>query len=198
MKCLQQFLGALVLLSTAVVTQAASIDKMFTATYNLQYQPGYAFVLFSQADHYLLSDGSSWEAGAGSHPVTYATLKSVESDGQHVRYTFEAAEYGLLFRNIDYDSGDHSAQGELGASNKLVLVAKLGSTQGKLTGYTRIISNDETWYGQPRFNFYSAAVGERVSYRQDFVLRSATFTPDLFDTTFEYDITGMVDFTTKK
>lgn len=198
MKFLHRFLAALALFAAAVAAQAATIDKMFTASYTLQHYPGYAFVLFSQADHYLLSDGSSWEAGAGTHPVTYAMLKSVESDGQRVRYTFETPDYGLLFRNTDYDSGDHSAQGQLGAPNRLVLVAKLGSTQGKLTGYTKIVSNDETWYGQPRFNFYSAAVGERVYFRQDFTLQATTFTPELFDSTFSYHITGVVDFTTKK
>jgi hypothetical protein len=201
MKILHRLLGALALVAAAAAAQAATIDKMFTATfghYSQQYQPGGTFMVFSQADRYQLDDGSTWDSGAGWHPDTQVMLKSIESDGAKVRYTFEAPEGGILFQNTDYDSGDHSAQGVLGAPKKLVLVAKIGSTKGKLSGYTKIISNDETWYGQPRFNFYSAAVGDRVYFRQDVVLLGASFTPELFNGAFQYNLTGVVDFTRKK
>lgn len=180
---------------------SATIDKMYTATfghYTQDYQPGGDFVIFSKADYYLLNDGSTWESGAGWHPDTRSTLKKKVVEGDTVSYYFEQPTGGILFQNTDYDGGDHSAQGVLGAPKKLVLKAKLGSTKGALQGYATIVSNDETWYGQPRFNFYSASVGDQVFFRQDFVLMGTSFSEDLFDRSFTYNLTGQVNFTKMK
>lgn len=96
---------------------AVTIDRMYTATfghYSQSYTAGGQFMLFSSADYYQLSDGSTWDSGAGSHPATYSTLSAVSVDGNQITYTFDAPASGLLFRNTDYNAGSHSAQGELG------------------------------------------------------------------------------------
>ena len=60
-----------------------------------------------------------------------------------------------------------------------------GSNQAVMSGYVRIVNNDETWYGEPRFNFLSAPVGAAVYFEQLMTLIDATFTPDLFQRGFQ-------------
>ncbi|MBT9597240.1 MAG: hypothetical protein IV094_14760 [Vitreoscilla sp.] len=201
MKLLTRLFTIAALVIGAASAHAATIDKMLTATfghYEQYFQPGNPFMVFSPADWYELSDGTGWDSGAGSHPPTYAQLKKVVVDGDTIQYHFEQPESGVLFQNTDYDSGEHSAQGVLGLPKKLVLVAKAGTPNGVFQGYTTVVSNDETWYGQPRFNFYSAAVGDRVFFRQTFVLYGSVFTPDLFEREFVYNVSGFVNFLKKK
>ncbi|MET3135015.1 hypothetical protein AAKU55_005318 [Oxalobacteraceae bacterium GrIS 1.11] len=52
-----------------------------------------------------------------------------------------------------------------------------------------------TWYGEPRFNFYSAKVGQSVYFETKVSLNNTTFTQDLFSHSFAYNETGYVDFT---
>ena len=181
-------------------SSAATIDQMLTATfghYTQTYAPGSNFMIFSEADRYLLSDGTSWESGAGWQPDTSSRLERVFVEGDIISYYFAEPENGILFQNTDYDSGDHSAQGTLGAPHHVILRARAGSKTGVITGYTKVLDNTPTWYGLPRFNYYSAAVGERVLFKQKIELVDATFTSGLFNQTFNYNLTGKVDFTHK-
>lgn len=182
----------------AAGVHAATIDTMTTRPfggYAQNYAPGGSFQVFSPAWQYQLSDGSSWDSGAGWHPPTWAGLDSVSVSEGSVRYRFTMPADGLLFQNTDYDGGDHSAQGQLAAPAVLELVATLGSSSGILSGYTRIVSNYATWYGEPRFNFYSAPVGTEVWFEQRVSLLNASFTTSLFDAGFDYSAEGLVDFT---
>jgi PEP-CTERM motif len=180
------------------VAGAATIDRMTTATfghYTENYYPGGSFLVFSGADRYLLNDGTSWGSGAGSTTLAYSTLASVTTIDSTIIYTFNTPSSGVLFSNTDYDSGDHSSQGTLGLPTSLSIVATSGSNTGVLSGYTKILSNTETWYGQPRFNYYSAPVGSEVYFEQTFTLVDATFSPELFNGSFVYNEAGFVDFT---
>lgn len=191
-------LAAAALALTCTLTQAATIDRMNTATfggYSQSFMAGSEFMVFGQASNYELNDGTTWTSGAGWHPTTYSTLSGVTTNGASVTYTFNTPASGLLFQNTDYDSGDHSAQGELGAPASLTIVAPLGGTTGVMSGYTKIVSNTETWYGQPKFNYYSAPVGSYVYFEQRFSLTDTTFTADLFNRNFNYNEEGFVDFT---
>jgi hypothetical protein len=193
-----RFLVVAFFTAIAHVATAATINQMYLATfghYTQTYNPGGQFMILSQADYYRLSDGTSWSSGAGWHPDTHSTLASVSISGSTITYTFNNPASGVLFQNTDYDSGDHSAQGILGLPTSLQIVAMIGSTTGVLQGYTQIMSNDETWYGQPRFNFYSAPVGTFVYFQQNFSLLNSSFTQTLFDQSFIYNETGYVDFT---
>lgn len=201
MKALQTLATATI--ATALVgftslAGAATIDRMNVATfghYTQDYYAGGTFLIFGSADSYQLSDGTSWASGAGSHAPAYSTLASVSTSGSSITYTFNATTSGYLFSNTDYDSGDHSSQGILALPDALTIVAEAGSTTGVIKGYTKILSNTETWYGQPRFNYYSAPVGASVYFEQTFTLQGSTFTTDLFTHNFVYNETGYVDFT---
>lgn len=192
-------LVSIVLLGSLVNARAATIDYMFTATFGYyweNFEPGnQRFMIFPLADYYQLSDQTTWEAGAGGHPSTRTTVSSIAVDNTTISYTFNNPLDDILFRNTDYNSGNHSAQGVLGVVDPLVITAELGSSTGIMRGYTRIVSNDETWYGEPRFNYYSADVGELVYYEVNYVLRNALFTEDLFNQDFSYNLSGLVDFT---
>ncbi len=189
------FVAALVLAASG---HAATIDRMNTTPfggYTQTYGVGGPLMVFSPASNYQLSDGSSWTAGAGFHPPTWATAASVSSDGTTIRIVFNRPVDGLLFQNTDYNFGEHSAQGQLGVPAFLELVATAGGTSGLISGYTRILSNDATWYGEPRFNYYSAAVGTEVYFEQRITLVDAIFSATLLDGSFSYTAEGLVDFT---
>ena len=180
--------------------QSATIDIMYTATFGHYWQNYYAsnqqFMIFSQADYYLLDDGSTWDSGAGWHPNTDSTLLSVNIVGTTINYNFNNPTDDILFQNTDYNAGDHSSQGVLGVTGPLTITAELGSSSATMSGYTEIISNIETWYGEPRFNYYSANVGDLVYFEVDYILGTGTvFDENLFNQDFSYNLTGHVDFT---
>ena len=200
---MKKWLLVILILCTTSPAYALTIDKMYTSTfghYNQTYDPtGYAsqqsFMIFSQADYYVLNDETNWDSGAGWHPDTYSTIQSVEVIGHSIMYNFYNPLDDILFQNTDYNSGNHSSQGVLGVSGPLTIIADIGANTGTMSGYTQVLSNDETWYGEPRFNYYSANVGDLVFYEIDFVLNNTVWTENLFERSFSYNLSGVVDFT---
>ncbi len=174
---------------------SATIDRMTTTIgYYATHYLGGSLNLAGSAGTYLLSDGSSWSSGAGSYYLKSAYLDHVEVSGSTIRYFLQAPPDGLIYSQTDYDSGDHSAQGSLGVVSPLVLVATIGEATAKLSGTVSVASNDPTWYGEPRFNYYSAIPGSQVPFELTYTLSGAVWQPDTFDTMFDYYDTGWVDF----
>ncbi len=194
-------LAALALAFSSSAYAGPVIEQMHTATFGHYVQEYFAgngkFMVFSNADKYSLSDGTQWEAGAGWHPDTYSSLKGTAVIGDKIRYTFNPLVNGTLFQNTDYSFGDHSSQGELTVDGPLMMTAALGGKTGFISGYTTIKSNNATWYGEPRFNYYGAKPGDKVYFEQNFALTTGNFTANLFNTNFRYNLTGVVDFTKK-
>ena len=65
----------------------ATIDRMYTATFGLysqSYTPDGNFMPFSPADYYQLSDGSTWDSGAGSHTATSSMMSGVSVIGNQI------------------------------------------------------------------------------------------------------------------
>jgi outer membrane protein assembly factor BamB len=173
-----------------------TIDRMTTrGWFSEVYTPGGTIGMLQSADTYHLSDGSSWHSGAGSLYLYTASLRWVEIKGHTIRYHLSPPSSGLLYQQTDFDAGDHSAQGTLGVAGPLVLEAAVGSTTATLTGRALVVANDATWYGEPRFNYYSAVVGSVVRFRQTFTLQGgAAWAPDTFSRPFSYSQVGEVDF----
>ena len=147
------------------------------------------------AEVYYLNNGSNWSSGAGTGYRASARLDHVEASGETLRYVLTPPADGVLYRQTDFDAGDHSSQGEIAVEGPLVIVALAGSTQGMLMGKGRITSNDATYYGEPRFNYFNAPVGSIVPFRMRYQLQSgATFTADLFSHDFYYTGHGAIDF----
>lgn len=198
-----RLLSALLLLGVTTATNAAVINQMSTNTfggYSQTYgQYGAGLMILGEADEYFLDDGSSWTSGAGWHPTQYADVDNVYLDGTSINYVLDMGIGSTLFQNTDYSFGDHSAQGTLATIDQLILSAEIGSTIATITGYAEVMANDETWYGEPRFNYYAANVGDLVYFEVDYqLLGGATWGVDLFDTQFTYNLSGLVDFTDKK
>ena len=161
------------LLDLATVSNAYIDSMMVYATifgYYNTYSPGGGLGLIAHAERYYLDNGTSWDSGAGSFYPSLATYSRVEVSGDTLRYSLAPPTDGFLYRHTDYDSGDHSAQGEIAVEGPLVIVALAGSTDGIMTGYGRITSNVPTWYGEPRFNYYRAPVGSIVPFRMRYQL----------------------------
>jgi PEP-CTERM motif len=187
-----------VLVVSAFAADALTIDQMYVSPFGHHtqtYDPlGTGLMIMGFGDYYVLNNGSSWDSGAGSTTITYLHPALVEIDGVTIRYILEQPTNGVLFRNTDYNYGDHSAQGVLGVAGPLVIEAQLGASTATMTGFTEILSNDETSYGEPRFNYYSADVGDQVLFQIDYVFGTPC-TESLFDSRFTYHMTGVVDFT---
>jgi hypothetical protein len=195
----RSMLGLATLALTATLANAANpetIDRMVTGTfggYTQNYTAGGTFLVFPFAAYYLLNNGTSWDSGAGVQYSWQGTVDLVVRDGNTLRYTFNAPLDGVLYRGTDFSFGDHSAQGTLGVTGKLVLEALVGSSVGVMKGYIRILSNDATFY--PTFNYYSAAVGQSVYFETSYTLSNANFAEGTFNSSFVYNETGFVDFT---
>ena len=185
-------------MSGGVATSTATrvvIDRMTTGWSWFSSAVPPTLGLFGPADTYFLSDGTSWSSGAGSSRVASATLDHVETTGDLIRFYFTPPSDGVLYQQTDYDSGDHSAQGTLGGSDPLVLEATRGSSLAILRGQATIVSNDETWYGEPRFNYYAAPVGSLVPFEIHYTLSTpGGWTEDTFNGSRSYTSSGSVSF----
>jgi hypothetical protein len=174
-----------------------TIDVMHTGTidgYVSTHDAGSAFQVGPWAITYDLSDGSSWRSGAGWGYYASSTVSHVATSGNTLSFTFQPPADGVLFQNVDYSWGDHSAQGTLGAPSRITLVAEAGSNTGVMQGWVTLLANEATSY--PTFNYYSARVGQSVWWETTVSLQGdARFTPGLFDTRFDFAESGVVDFT---
>ena len=171
----------------------ATIDRM-TTQLNSNYTPGGTFTLVGGAQKYFLSDGSSWDSGAGTGRMHWSMLVRVETSGSTIRYVLSPPEVGLVYEQTDFDAGNHSAQGTLAAASDLVIEAQAGATTAVLRGNARIVSNDVTSYGTPAFNFYSAIVGSVVPFEITYSLYGDTWSTSTFTRSFSFTGSGWVDF----
>lgn len=173
-----------------------TIDRMtFGVSYYDTYYVTSGLVIFGPAKYYYLSDSTSWRSGAGSYHRPRARFNRSEIDGTTIRYYFDPPAEGFLYKQTDYDGGDHSSNGSLGAAGPLVIEATLGSSIGTMSGTVSVLSNFPANYSEPRFNYWSAPVGAIVPFEVTFSLPSgATFTETTFDSSFRYSNHGVVDF----
>ena len=180
--------------AASATTAPVTIDRMTTEFSYGSHSAAGPITLVGSADVYHLSDGSQWSSGAGSYYTYGAKLDHVEVSGTTIRYVLAAPDNGLIYQQTDFDSGDHSAQGQLAPAGTLVLMAETGSTTAVLRGNALLVSNDATWYGEPRFNYYSAIVGSVVPFEMTYTLQGSVWSSDIFDKAFNYSVAGFVDF----
>ncbi|MFL6202747.1 MAG: PQQ-binding-like beta-propeller repeat protein [Thermoanaerobaculia bacterium] len=177
----------------AEIGAGVTIDGMKTSHFG-SHAAGGPLTLVGSADTYRLSDGSEWQSGAGSYYLHSAQLDHVEVSGTTIRYVLNPPASGFLYQQTDYDAGNHSAQGTLGPSGPLVLEAQAGSTAAVLKGNALLVSNEATYYGEPRFNYYTAIVGSVLPIQVVYTIQGDTWTADTFSRSFSYSTTGSVDF----
>lgn len=174
-------------------TEPVTIDRMTTGDSFESHSAAGPLILVGLANVYFLSDGSHWSSGAGSGYLYAAQLDHVEVSGTTIRYVMTPP--ASLYQQTDYDSGDHSAQGRLDPSGPLVLEAEAGSQTAVLHGTALVASNDPTWYGEPRFNYYTAIVGSVVPIDVTYTMQGGSaWTADVFGRPFNYSVAGSVDF----
>ena len=181
----------------AVASVAATIDSTLTAGsfFSDSYSPFNGLGMLGFARTYYLSDGRSWQSGAGSARLTRAQFHHATVTADTIRYFLLPPPDSTIYEQTDYDSGDHSAQGVLKTTDMLEVVALAGSNVAWITGQARVASNEATWYGEPRFNFYSALPGAVVPYRVRLTNLSGSWSATSFDGSFSYSMDAVVDFT---
>jgi formylglycine-generating enzyme required for sulfatase activity len=188
-----------VTIGLAAASAGVTIDSMDTSTIGGNTASYLAssqnLFLLGWPQQYHLSDGSQWHSGAGTFGIGVGTSVSETVQDGTIQYMMSVVGRSDLLDYTDYDSGNHSSQGALMPYGPLVLDATIGSRTATMHGYTEIFSNDMTWYGEPRFNYYSASVGQVVPFDATFTLATETWQPGIFQTDFYYDMVGHVDFT---
>jgi len=165
--------------------------------YSQSYDPNgfYGLEVIGEADYYHLHNGTGWASGAGSGGSYFAKRASVSVSGSQISYTLDLAPGSMVFNRIDYDSGDHSSNGQLVSVDALVLRATNGSSTAVLSGYARPTYNDYANYHDDRFNFFAAPVGSLVPFSVNYTLtNNAHWTPTTMDSTFSYNLAGTLDF----
>jgi outer membrane protein assembly factor BamB len=188
-------LAAMSSLTVATIELRRTIDRMAIRHGSARYDLVQGLPLFSSSVDYTLNDGSTWNSGAGSFYVGRAHLGHVEVVGSTIRYHLQPPADGIFFSQTDFNAGDHSAQGTLALAGPLVLEGESGSPIGILRGEVELVSNDATWYGEPRFHYYSAPVGAVLPFELTCTLAGgAGWSPTTFDGDFTCSIEGSVDF----
>ena len=181
--------------ATAILKPPATIDRMTTKTYHSPYSTIGTLTLVESADVYYLSNGTQWSSGAGMGRLHSSQVSSVDVFGPTVRYVLSPPATGLIYEQIDGNAGDHSSQGTLGPSGPLVLEAQIGSTTAVLRGNALVVSNNLTFYGEPRFNYFTALVGSVVPFEMVYTITGgATWQADTFTKSLACTGSGFVDF----
>jgi len=190
--------ASLLVASCSAMADNPTIDRMYLEPfggYTQYYSPEVGLKYLPAADSYVLSDGSQWYSGAGWASSQYATVTNIADTGETLIFEMvSTAADEIVFQNTDYNGGDHSSQGTLIQASPLIILAEPGATSGIAHGWVRITSNEETWYGLPRFNYYSAPVGSLVPYEVTYELQDNTWHYDILNELFEYTANGWVDF----
>jgi hypothetical protein len=185
--------------ATGVANAAATIDRLYLAQplgANPLYVPGLPITLMPWPDVYELSDGSSWDSGAGVFVVPPLILDNVTVVGPEIFYAFQRPLDLILMQYTDLNGGVHASQGIIAPPGAVFLTARKGSTKGKIRGFAEVVSNTPTPTGN--FNYYSASPGDKVLLNIDVELIGTTFTPDLFDRSFTFTSSGVIDFTRQR
>jgi len=190
-------------MSSAAATPP-TVDKIYSSTWDhgrIHFQPGATqgydqFHLSLALDDYELSDGTTWESGAGGYSNLYAAgPTSIEVHGDSIAYRFAQPANGeLLYHYTSFMFGDQVAGGNIGTPSDLVVTAKLGGTTATISGYVKVLANDPLWFGD-RFRYYSAPVGSSVFFQQTYTLSDTVFDRELFQRAFWYSGSGVIDFT---
>ena len=163
--------------------------------YTTGYRRGSSIFLMGSAATYTLSDGTSWRSGAGVTTSGSALYDRTEVDGDTVRHYLRFTGEPLLYRQTDYDSGDHSSAGTLHAAGELYLEATIGSPTAHLRGGALIVSNDFANYQDERFNHWDAIEGSVVPFSLPYTLVGGVWNATTFQGDFDYRReAGWVDF----
>lgn len=179
------------------LARGATIDEITLSTlygYTNTATPGSGILGPGLPSEYLVSDGSSWGFGAGSHSSAYLLPTAESITGNQV--SFSLAPVGgtsIAMEFTDYDNGDHSAQGELDFASPLTLTAQIGSTTATLSGYLLVASNTVSNYHPPLFVFFGSAPGSIVPFQDTYTLQSGAWGPTTFDSNFGYNLSGTVE-----
>lgn len=189
--------------------------------------------VFGAPSKFVLSDGSSLNIGhqgfarpfTGSADENSLKILDVKVQDGNIYYTFDSPKsyppgggYNLIDQLAFFITSDHdvpySVSGRFEAYSPLVLIAEEGSTKAKLSGYAKLVENnnvhyDYAWYDDHEINF-AAPIGSLVYYELDFNIswwrsqdHKHAFTTDFFeppteswDNPYPYiEITGKIDFT---
>lgn len=189
-RCLRPFAWFL-FFSLPACALGATID-FFTFGATQTYTPAVKLFVLDRAGEYVLDDGTRWASGAGSFSAARLELQGVERSGDTLRYTFHPPADGILWQQTDYNAGEHSSQGTLGAAGPIVLTARDGAAEATLTGFAEVLANDATHY--ENFYYFSAPVGTLARFRVTYTLTEAVWSESLFDGTFSYLTNGVVYF----
>ena len=180
-------------LSRATGLANATIDSIHFGDSEDSYPDRPSIYMLGRAQTYYLSDGTSWNGGAGTYYVNRASFDHAEVAGNKVRYYFHPPAAHLLYQQTDFNAGEHSSQGRLDCGDPLLLEATLGSTVAVLRGNATIVSNEPTFY--PSFNYFGAPVGAIVPFQIVYELTSGgTWTADSFESPISYREEGRVWF----
>jgi hypothetical protein len=177
------------------------------ATIDLMTFAGYSGGSYSASDlqlnlaaptySYYMSDGSSWNGGAGTFYTPSVTYETSVVSNEYVYYYFTPLDNGVLYQQTDSD-GNHVTQGTLGWSGDVVLAAEIGSTEATFSGYTTILDNTMPPLIGYNLDYYGASVGQSVYFQMSFTIwnpANMTWQPDTFASSFDYASGGYVDFT---
>lgn len=186
------------LLCTAIGAWAGRITS-YTTLGSGSYTPGGPFSLWLQPATYSVSDGSTWQSGAGTFLDGSAYVTSASVVGGKVLFGLSPATgtipttpnlgSGLLVFQ-DFDGGSNSAEGAFNVVGSLLLEAPAGSADAVLSGFLQLSSNPPD--SSAGFEYFAAPVCATVPFTVTYHLDSGAWGANTFKTAFTYSASGQV------
>ena len=170
--------------------QSPTIDRMTTYTSDI-YSPGGRFDLVGFNGVYYVSDGTTWNSGAGTFALSSFALDSVRMQGTTIVFEMKNLDDNdVLIDYTDYDSGDHSSKAEIRTFGPMQIVAEMGTSDATLNGLALIHSNPLSNYSPPEYKYLTSPVGSIVPLAVHYRLPGDTWNSNIFSRTFSYQTTG--------
>lgn len=189
--------SAVSVFAASAVGQSQTIDRMTTNGVE-SYDPGGFFNFFNPVgdnDIYHMSDGTTWNSGAGSFVRSHFAFSSVSTvSGNLVFQMRNILPNNLLTEYIDYNSGSFSSATSLGSVGVMQIIADPGTRDAVLNGFAIVNSDSPVNYPPPRYKYLTSPLGSRIPFTAQYRLRNTTWDESIFDRSFEYQVAGELFF----
>ncbi len=174
------------------MVSASTIDAIEMSGY-ADFQFGALDTTSSVPGLYRLSDGSTWDAGAGTGRAGRLRVVGFEAAGVELRVHVTTSD--PMYVRTDYDGGSHSANFELDPYDDIVLSGERGARTFTFATYVRVALDQPANYADARFNHLSAPICAVVPFTTTYtiVTGARTFDEHLFDADFEATVATRID-----
>lgn len=143
---------------------------------------------------YHLTDGTTWQSGAGSFPSVDFRVQSLTLNGNNLVYDFGFSAGDVALTATDFGFGSNQANYSLSFVGPVFMTAAVGSTTGLISGNLLLTFDSPVnyWWVTAPFSPFDVNVGDVIPFNSQVGLLNDTFTSHLLTDDFEYTFSGTI------